>query len=889
MTSLVRRFVHVLRRSRRDADLREEIETHRALRQAALERDGLAPDEAARASRRALGNVTLAVEDARDVWAVRTADGLWQDARAALRGLRKSRGFAIVAVGTLALGIGANAALFSIFNSLILRPLPVRDPGSLALLTHGSWTYPIWEEIERSGSGIFDGTIAWSEDGFDLSQGGQTELVNGAWVNGRFFEVLGVPAARGRMLTPADDTAGAADGPVVVISHRFWQQRFAGAPDVVGRTLTLQRVPFTIVGVMPPGFFGVDVGRRADLMIPFGVHPIVNGSDSLLRERSAWWLEVMARLKPGQSVEAATVALRGVQPQIRQATMPDWPEAMRARYLDEPFTLVPAASGKSELRGRFETPLSAMVVAVGLVLFIACANIASLQLARSVARRRELTVRLALGASRWRLARLLFTESLLVSTAGAAIGLLFARWSSALLAQQLSTWSDTIFLDLALDWRVLAFTTTLVCVSAFLASIAPAAGLKGLAPGEGLKDAGRGIAGDRRFLVRGTLVVAQVALSLVLVAAAGLFLRTFTALGRIPLGFTPDPLVVVSVNLSPTGVAPEARGPLAMRLLDGVTALPGVAGAGASVLTPVSGSGWNNWVGDAPSPPADRSSMTWINATTPGWFATMGIPLRSGRDFEEKDRVGSPLVAVVNESFARRFLPGRPAVGQSVQLGGAPNRPYEVVGVVADAVYRNPREGMMPTVFLALAQRPQTFSRVMLTVAAVSPGQRAALERTVAAALTQVEPSIAFTFRTYDELVDATVTQERLVAMLAGFFGGLALLLASIGLYGMVAHAVRARRTEIGMRMALGATPSGIVRLVFRRVGVLIAAGVAVGLAAGLWAARYVAPLLFQVEARDPATFAGAAAVLAAVGVLAAWVPVHRAARLDPASVLREG
>ena len=886
MTTLLRRLLYVLRRPGHDADLRDEIEVHRALRQEAFERDGLAPADAARASRRALGNVSLAVDDAHDVWALRTLDSLRQDVRTAIRGLRKSPGFALVAIGTLALGIGANTALFSICNSLILRPLPVRDPGSLALLADGSWTYPIWEETRRIGDELFGGTVAWAEESFDLSRSGQTNLVDGAYVSGRFFDVLGVTAVRGRMLTPTDDTRAALDGPVVVISHRFWLRHFGGAPDVIGRTLTLQRVPFTVVGVMPPGFFGVDVGRTADLMVPFATQPILHSGADWLAERSTWWVDVIVRLKPNQSVEQASVALRSVQPQIRAATMPDWSEAMRAGYLDEPFTLVPAATGKSELRQRFETPLFAMVIAVGLVLLIACANIASLLLARALARRHELSVRLALGAARWRVARLLFIESLLVAMIGAAVGLVFAKWSSALLVQQLSTWRGAIFLDLALDWRVLTFTASVACLSAVVAGVAPVLGLKSVAPGEALKNAGRTISGDRRFALRGTLVVAQVALSLVLVVAAGLFLRTFTTLSRVSLGFTPEALLIADANLRQSSVPPEERGVLVTRLLDAVTAVPGVRSTAAALVTPISGAGWNNWVGDSPAPPSDRSFMVWLNAVTPRWFATMGIPLLSGRDFDARDRSGGTLVAVVNESFVRRFLPGQQPVGQSINIG--PQWRFEIVGVVADAVYRNPREGVVPTMYLALAQRP-VFPRVALTVAATTPAQRAALERDVAGALTQVDPSITFTFRTFDQLVDATHTQERLIAMLSVFFGGLALLLAGIGLYGIVAHAVRARQTEIGLRMALGAAPSSIVRVVFRRVSVLLAAGVAFGLAAGVWAAQYVESMLFQLPARDTATFAGAAAVLVAVGGLAAWVPARRAARLDPASVLRDG
>jgi predicted permease len=883
MRLLFRRLLHVVRRSSHEADLRAEIEAHRAIRQDALERSGLPPDEAVRASRRALGNVALAVEDARDVWVLGFLDRMRQDVRAALRGLRKSPGFSIVVVATLGLGIGANTALFSILNSLILRPLPVRDPGALVLLESGSWTYPIWEEIRRFDGEIFDGVLAWAAERFDLSQGGPTDLVDGAYVSGSFFEVLGVRPVRGRMLGAADDASGAG-GALAVISHRLWQQRFSGADDVVGRRLTIERVPFTVIGVMPPGFFGPDVGRTADLMIPFAAEPLVRGRESALAERSYWWLEVLARLKPEQNISQTTAAIRAVQPHIRAATLPGWPAEMLSRYLDEPFTLVPAASGKSDLRERFETPLSALAIAAGLVLLVACGNIASLLLARTLTRRVEFSVRLALGASRWRLARLLFAESLVLAIAGAAIGLTFATWSSTLLVQQLTTWRGAVFLDLALDWRVLTFTAALACLAAIVAGVAPVFGVKAVAPGEALKDAGRGIAADRRFAVRGTLVVAQIAVSLVLIVATGLFLRTFTSLTRMPLGFEPEPLVVAELRPS---AAPDERGPAVERLRDAAAAVPGVRSAAVSVVTPLTGQGWNNWVGDSPSPPADRSQMTWINATTPGWFKTMGIPVLSGRDFDAGDRQGSPKVAIVNQSFVRRFLPGKQGVGETVRLGGPGETRYEIVGVVGDAVYRNPREGMVPTMYLSIAQREQISPTVALTFA-TAPGHRASTQRELAAALTSADPSVAFTFRTFDQFVDATVTQERLVAMLAGFFGGLALLLAGIGLYGIVAQAVRARRTEIGIRMALGADSASIVRLVFRRVGVLVTAGVAVGLVCSLWAVPFVQTMLFKLDARDPSTFAAAASVLVAVGVIAAWLPARRAAGLDPARVLRE-
>ncbi len=891
MSPLLRRLMYVLGRSRHDADLRDEIESHRAHRQDALAREGLAPDAAARASQRAMGNVTLAVEDARDVWVSRAVDQLGQDIRIALRGLRKNPVFTLVAVATLALGIGANTALFSIFNGLVLRPLPVRDPGRLALLLEGSWSYPVWAEIGARENDLFDGAFAWANERFDMSRGGQSAFVDGAHVSGRFFEVLDVPAARGRMLTPADDAA-APDGPVAVISHRFWREQFAGADDVIGRQITLQRRAFTIIGVMPPGFFGVDVGRMTDVIVPFAAEPLMRGQESQLASVDSSWLNLMVRRKRGQSLEQAHAALRGVQPQIRAATVSGMAAGRAARYLTRPLTLEAAATGRAPLRSAFEKPLIAMIVAVGLLLLVACTNIASLLVARVLARRRELTVRMALGSSRGRLARLLFIENLIVAMAGSAFALLFARWTGALLVRQLSTWEGDVSLELALDWRVLGFSVVLACASAIAAGVAPALGVKGVTAGEALKDAGRGLAGDRRFAVRGTLVVAQIAVSLMLVTAAGLFLRSFASLNQLPLGFVPEPLLIAELDLQASD-AIEQRGPRAERLRAAAAAVPGVRSASLSRVSLLTGGGWGSnrvAVDDRPMPAEDLSTnRLWRNATTPGWFDTMGTPLVGGRDFTDADRVGAPLVAIVNHAFVRRYQVGQQPIGRTVRVG-LPNgeRRYQIVGLVGDSAYTSPRDGMMATMYVPLAQVQPLGATVILTIN-VDRGRRAAVQRNVTAALARTEPAITFVLRTFDQFIDATVTQERLTAMLSSFFGGLALLLAGIGLYGLVAQAVRARQAEIGLRLALGAQRIGIVRLVFHRVVLLVVAGLTLGLAGSLWAAQFVGPLLFHVEARDPATFVSAAGVLVAVGVLAAWLPARRAARLDPATVLREG
>jgi predicted permease len=883
MTSLIRRLWYRMTQTRHDADLTEEIETHRQLRQAQLERDRPSPAAAALASRRALGNLTLAREDAREVWTFAWIEHAWQDLVLAVRGLRHAKTFTLVAVGTLALGIGANTALFSIFNSLLLRELPVREPSRLVILDQGSYTYPIWRAVEAQMTSVFESAFAYSNLELDLAVSGQRQPVDAAYASGGLFDVLGVQAIRGRLLQASDDRPDA-NALVAVISHRFWQERYAGADSAIGATLTLDRQPFTIVGVMPPGFSGPDVGRIEDVMIPFAAEPVLRGVDSGLDHRSMWWLEIMGRLKPGVSLEQANAALVTLQPGIRAATIPADAEG----FLEDQLTLVSASTGRSPLRNRFETPLRAMQATVAAVLLIACASLANLMLARALSRRRELSVRLALGASRWRVTRLLAVETVVIVAAGAALGVLFAKWSSALLVQQLATWRGSVFLDLSLDWRVLGFTAALAAVTAVIAGIVPALSVTGVAPGDAMKESSRTVTGDRRLSVRGALVVAQIALSLVLIVGAGLFLRTFAALNATPLGFAAGGLTVASVNLPASIAEPAARRDLLDRLDAAIAAAPGIRAAGLSVIAPISGSGWNDQVGADDGPPT-AARRTYINAVTPQWFETMGIRRLTGRDFGRSDRVGAPDVTIVNETFARKFLTGRPPIGQRITAGGPRDRKeYEVVGVVSDAVYRSLREGVVPTMYLPLAAQESPFPRITLTLS-TSTATRSTVDSLLAETLRGVDPGLTFSIRDFNQFIRGGLIQERLVAMLSGFFGGLALLIAAVGLYGVVAHAVDVRRTEIGVRIALGADRLGILVLVFRRVAVMLALGLAAGLGLSLWASRFVGALLFRLEPRDASTFAGALTVLIAASALAAWIPARRASRIDPAQVLREG
>ncbi len=803
----------------------------------------------------------------------------WRDG---WRSLRATPAITTLAVLSLALGIGANTALFSIYNGLMLRSLPVADASRLVLLTD-IWTNPIWEEIRARQDQIADGAFAWSAERFDLAARGETDPVDGMFASGRMFEVLGISAIRGRTFTPADDDRrGGENGPVAVISYRLWQQRFGGADDVIGRPLSVNRKVFTIVGVMPNGFFGPDVGRSAEIILPLNAEAIINGAESALDVRLNWWLNIMLRLKRDQTIAQMTEQLRGVQPQIRAATQPE----LKREYLTDPFTLEPAPSGRSTLRARYERPLKALMAVVGLVLLIACANIANLLLARATARRHELGVRLALGASRFRLSRQLLAESLMLAAAGALLGLLFARWGSSALVAQLSGMGNQVYLDMPLDWRVLAFTISVAAATAMLFGVAPAVSVSGLSPFEALKEQGRSAWGERRAGLRQALVVLQVALSLMLVVTASLFARTLFLLTARDLGFDREPVLVATVVVNQ---AAERRADLFEQLREAGAAVPGVASAAISFTTPTARAGWNTRiVVPAGSSLKDRERASWINAVSPEWFKTYGIRLAGGRDFNSGDRIGAPQVAIVNRAFAHRFLrPGDP-IGQHFSDDGpsGESNNFEVVGLVEDSVYRSIRAAMEPTMFVPFGQwkTPRPIVSLAVRSAGAPP---LSLTRSLSDALAKADPQASLTFFTLSSQVDASLIQERLLARLSTFFGGLALLLASLGLYGVTAYSVNRRQGEIGIRMALGANGSAIVRMILSRVGVLVALGITIGTAASIWASRFVTAFLYGFEPSDPATFVGAALVLALVAAAAGWLPARRASRIDPAEVLR--
>ena len=798
--------------------------------------------------------------------------------REAFRRLRSTPLVTVVVVLSLALGIGANTAVFSLLDAALLRPLPIAEPHRLGTIAsvdarRAIWLpQSVWSEIRDRR--VFDEGFAWFWNRLDTSERGERQLVDAIVASGGMFESLGLRPALGRLLNHADDQLEAGpDGLVAVISYRHWQQRFGGSLDVLSHSIAIDKRRHRIVGVMPRKFVGLYVGLPLDVVIPLGPPS---------REPGSPYVAIMGRLKEGQTADTASAALRSQQAHIRDATNPYSVSPYRDDYLREALAVRPAPNGISFLERRYGQPLRILFAVVGLVLVIACGNVAMLLLARAIGRRRELALRAVLGATRRHLVWLVSLEGVLLGAAGVALGLLFAHWGTRLVVASLSTQAYTVFLDLQLDWRVLGFTSAAGVATTFLFSVASALHARRIDPADGLRSRGTAAAG--RFTFGNAIVVVQVALSLMLVAGAGLFLRTFWSLASIDVGFDRDGVLVAAVDSKGSRES-------AARMVEALETIPGVRRASASLAMPGANSAWTPWVAlsDGTTLPQGPNGV-YANRVTAGWFQTMGTPIRAGRDFSENDRRGSRGVVIVNASFAERFLNG-PPLGRTIVVRTRPDGPgeaLEVVGVAEDAMYRFVRESPPPTIYTPLAQSPDPMPPAINFSVRADRTADAMLRADVTGRILQVEPNAALSFRTLSDQVTAQYAQERLVARLAAAFGGLAVLLAALGLYGLAAYSVARRRAEISIRVALGAAPARVVRLMLARVAVLIGAGALLGLAGSLWTTRFIRAMLFNVQPGDAPTLILSCALLIAVALTAAWLPARRAARIDPASVLKQ-
>jgi predicted permease len=903
----------VFRRRQVDRDLDEEL---RAYLEAAIERGqatGLTREQATRRARVEMGSVAAVKDQVRAVGWEAHAASVWQDVRYAVRTLRRAPGFTIVAVLTLALGIGANTAVFNILNALLLRTLPVADPHRLVTLSDGDsahggypspWTYATWDALRRRGD-LFDSALAWGGATFAVAGAGGPTSVSGVYASGDYFGALGVKPVVGRMFAAGDDVhSGGPDGPVVVISHAYWLRELAGARTAIGAPLVIDGVPFTIIGVTPPGFSGLNVGRASDIFVPIGTEPLIRGRDSLIDDALfTRWLTVMFRLKPGQSRDEATAALRSMQPGIRADVLPTAARFPKTQQdlLKEPFVLADAATGVSDFRDRYDRTLFAALGLVGLILLVACTNLANLMLARAAARQHELAVRLAIGASRARLVRQLVVEGVVCATAGACFALLVASWGSRTLAAQLP---DHMLLDLAIDWRAVGFTTVAALGTVLLSSGVPAfRAVRDTAPILALR--GATCAGDlvrrgpwrRRGITTSTaLMGVQIMVSLVLVIAAGLLVASFQRMANVPTGFDPERVLVLGIDALHVPIRPEQRVAFYERLADDVAGVPGVAAAAASLAMPLGNEPFFEVVGSRADalPPMGPGRTAKVNFITPHWFAAEGIPVLRGRDLTDGDRSSSQPVMIVNEAFVRRFYADRDPLGETftVAAGGGqlPMGSKTIVGVVADTVAGSLRGGMPPMVYVPLSQwnfPVPMFSRVSISVRP-RVGFPADMAAPVVSALKAIEPTLSVSARVAADQVDASMAQERMIARLASALGGIALLLAWLGVYGVTSYAVARRRSEMGVRIALGATRSEIVRLVLARTGAMVVAGLLAGLAVASMVTRYLAGLLFGIKPLDPSTFAVVSSMFVVIATLAALVPAWRSATIDPLVALRE-
>lgn len=832
-----------------------------------------------------------------------TLDVLAQDFRYAARTLRRAPSFSLTVIVTLALGIGATTGVFSLINGLLLRELPVKDPHRLVTvssqvavgqgrLAGSGWSYPMWERFRERGQ-AFDGAFAWMPQRFNLGRGGEMQLAEGVITTSDLFNTLGVPAALGRTFTASDDQrGGGSDGPVTVISHAFWKRHLEGAGDAIGMPLVIEGVPFSIIGVTPAGFAGVEVGRSFDVAITFGAEALIR-SGAAIDQPNAFGLIPMLRLKPGQTIESATTSLRDLQPGILgTGRVPP--------FVQDPFVLVPAPTGTSAaglgmsgLRQQYERPLLIVLIIVGVLHLIACTNIANLLLVRAATRRAELSVRMALGASRGRLAGQLLIESLTLGAVGAVGAVLVAGWTTKALVPQLSAIDPGVSLDFPIDWRVVAFGTVATMTSVALFGAAPA-----FQASLGVHDR-TGHRSSRGGPSHG-LVIIQIALSLVLVVAAGLLVRTVSHLASVPLGFDRDEVMLVTVETKSASIAAGTRLALYDRLVSAVSAVPGVEHAAASSSVPLSGGYGRLRAGTTTTTP-DAKVVTLFNLVSPKWFATYGTSLVSGRDFDERDSPTTTPVVIINEALARALFAGRDPVGDRV-VTGAPNWPPQtVVGVVRDAVYHSVgataqsgaalRDPVAPTMYIPLAQAgaltPPGATRITIGVrsAAGSPSRLAA---SIGASLVSIDPNVSFSVRALTDVVSAAFAREQLVAMLASVFGALALFLVAIGVYGVTSYAVSQRRREIGVRIALGATRRSVVHLILRRVAIVTGLGMIAGIVLAVWELQVISSFLFGVSAHDPATMIGAILTVSVMGLAAGWLPAWRAARVEPVEVLRE-
>ena len=897
------RLRSLFRKGRVEQELDEEMRFHLESMIEENVASGMSAEEARYAAMRQFGNVGAVKEECRDAWHVRLITELGQDVRYGLRQLRRNPGFTAVAVLTLALGIGANTAIFSLLNAVMLRKLPVEKPSQLVLLGSGRsagstdifastdlYSYRFFREM-RQQNRVFSEVSAVLSLIFGkmhgaVEGGSSLEPIKVQLVSGTYFRMLGVSPVLGRGFTEVDDEP-AGGHPIAVASFSWWKRRFARDPSIVGKTVTIGSTVYTLIGVAPPEFFGTTVGQSPDLWIPLSmekqISPGWNGLDSDEFES----LYIFARLRQGVSATRAEANVNLLAQQIWRGFAGSTPtEDQQLRLKRAQIKLTPAARGLSRLRYRFSLPLQILMAVVGLVLLIACANIANLLLARATTRQREIAVRMAIGAGRRRMIRQMLTESLLLTIIGGVVGMLFAWWSSQALLVMVSSGPEPLPLKVAPDATVFAFTFVLACLTTFLFGTLPALRATRIDLTPALKESRGSVVIASRNRLSGGLVVSQVAFSLVLLIGAGLFLRTLVNLANVDTGFNKENVLLFAIEPQAVGYKEDSRlVNLYKQIEQRVSAEPGVRAGSISFFTFNQGE-WTSPVSISGHPPTPQDDMmTTHNVVGPGYFAVMGIPLLAGRVFGPHDAQNSPQVAVINETLAKRYFPGGSPIGRRFGIGGPKhNSDIEVVGVVKDAKHESLREQAFPEAYYPYTQRVGYYSNLEVRYT----GDRAAVIAEVRHAVGEVDHSLPVSYQnTLAQQVDQSLTGESLIARLSSFFGLLAVFLACIGIYGLMSYTVARRTSEIGIRVALGADRLTVLWMVMREGLILALVGIGIGLPAALAANRLISKMLFGLNPTDPLSMAAAAITLLTLALAACYIPARRAAKVDPMVALR--
>ena len=899
--SLRRRLLNVLRSDRLSDDLDDELRFHIAERVDDLMTSGMTEAQARAEALRRFGNYTVQKERTRDVNIAAWFEALLVDLRYGARQLRLAPGFATIAILSLALGVGANTAIFELINELKFRALPVQAPGQLAAVDvepgfyNAGWytgrnrafTLAQVEQISASPQ-AFDAVLAFGTGRFNLVRSGEARYADGLYVTPNFLAVLGVqPTLGGGFVSTGALRDCASAG--VLLDYAFWQRQYGGDAAIVGKDINVEGRAFPVVGVTPARFFGLEPGRRFDLALPICAEALLSSDGKgRLERRDAWWLSIVGRLKPGWSAERASAHLRDLSPTVFRETLPPVyrPDGAK-KYLANKLRVVPAGAGLSSLRREYEDPLWILLGLTALVLLIACANLANLLLARASAREREIAVRQAIGASRRRVVAQLASESLLLGVTGAVAGALLAGLLSRALLGFLSSEERVLQLRTGENWNVFLFTAVLAVLTTLLFGLAPALKATRTAPASAMAG-GRGSSETpERSGLRRVLVVSQIALSLVLLVGALLFGRSLRNLTTIDTGIAAEGVLVASMDARLLELEPENRRVVFEQMQARLAAQPGVSSVAAVFLSPFSGNGWNE-TARADDAGAAEGKLSWFNRIGPGYFKTLKTPLIAGREFDDRDALNAPAVAVVNQAFAEHFFGGGNPLGRTFRVEGPAGQAetvYRIVGLVKNTKYNGLREEFRPIAFLPIAQdkeAPDSLTFLVRSETALSTTM-AGIRRT----MEEMQRGLLVEFRVLEVQVAQSVLRERLMANLSGAFGVLAALLSMLGLYGVISYSVARRQREFGVRFALGATPRDVVTMVVGEAGRLLIVGLVIGIAAAYAGSRYAESLLYGLTARDVTSLALACVLLSVTAFAAALIPARRATRTDPAVVLR--